>query len=112
MAGIEEKITALETKLKQAKAQRQQIEARKRVAEAKTKRTEDTRRKILAGALVLEMMEGDDATKQRFLDRLGKYLTRTDDRALFNLSPLTDAQIKAPEPTKSEVPQQKVSGNY
>lgn len=99
-AGIDDKIAALETKLKQAKAQRQQIEARKRAAEAKIKRADDTRRKILAGALVLEMMEGDAATKQRFLDRLGKYLERNDDRALFGLAPVvktaTPAQTAAP----------------
>lgn len=97
MVVLQERIKAAETKLKQLKAHAQKIEARKRAAEAKTKRTEDTRRKILAGALVLEMMEGDDATKQRFLDRLGKYLTRTDDRALFNILPLTPAPAK-PEP--------------
>jgi hypothetical protein len=33
-------------------------------------------------------MEKDEATKQRFLDRLDKYLKRADDRALFGLNGL------------------------
>ena len=48
MATIEERIAALETKLKQEKAKKQQIEARKRAAESKAKRSQDTRRKILS----------------------------------------------------------------
>lgn len=85
MATIDERIAALETKLKQERAKKQKIEARLRAAEQKRKRTEDTRRKILAGALVLELMEQDPQTKQKFLARLDRYLTRADDRALFGL---------------------------
>ena len=36
---------------------------------------------------LLDMMERDEATRQRFMDRLDKHLTRADDRALFDLSP-------------------------
>ncbi|MFZ1742827.1 MAG: hypothetical protein WAT93_08225, partial [Pontixanthobacter sp.] len=43
---------------------------------------------ILAGALVLEMMERDETTRHRFLERLDQYLKREDDRALFDLPPL------------------------
>lgn len=84
-AGIDDKIKALEEKLKQAKAQKAKIEARKKAIEAKVQRSQDTRRKVLAGAMVLEMMERDEATRQRFMERLDKYLTRADDRALFDL---------------------------
>lgn len=84
-AGIEDKIKALEEKLKQAKAQKAKIEARKKAIEAKVQRSQDTRRKVLAGAMVFEMMERDEATRQRFMERLDKYLTRADDRALFDL---------------------------
>ena len=31
------------------------------------------------------MMEGDENSRQRFMQRLDTFLTRTDDRALFNL---------------------------
>lgn len=85
MATIDEQIAALEVKLKQRRAQKQKIEARKRAVDQKRVRTEDTRRKILAGALVLELMEQDQQTRQKFLARLDRYLTRTDDRALFGL---------------------------
>lgn len=85
MATIDERIAALETKLKQERAKKQKIEARLRAIEQKRKRAEDTRRKILAGALVLELMERDDATRQRFMQRLDSYLTRQDDRTLFGL---------------------------
>jgi large subunit ribosomal protein L7/L12 len=85
MSTIDERIAALEAKLKQERAKKQKVEARLRAIEQKRKRAEDTRRKILAGALVLELMEQDEQTKQRFLARLDKYLTRADDRALFGL---------------------------
>lgn len=83
--SIEDKIKAQEEKLKQLKAQKQQIEARKRAAAAKITRQQDTRRKVLAGAMMLEMMERDENTRQRFMQRLDNYLTRPDDRSLFNL---------------------------
>ena len=62
--------------------QKAKADARKKAVEAKAKRGQDTRRKVLAGALVLDMMERDEATRQRFTERLDKYLTRADDRAL------------------------------
>ena len=95
-AGIEDKIKALEEKLKQAKAQKAKIEARKKAAEAKVQRSQDTRRKVLAGDMVLDMMERDESDRKRFLERLDKYLTRVDDRALFNL------QVTATESPKKE----------
>ena len=36
----------------------------------------------------MEMMERDEATKQRFLERLDKFLKRSDDRRLFGLPEL------------------------
>jgi uncharacterized protein YpiB (UPF0302 family) len=85
MAGIEDTITALETKLKQAKAKKQQLEARKRTAEAKVKRNLDTRRKILVGAAILAKVEREEWPKDKLLAMLDASLTRTDDRALFDL---------------------------
>ena len=88
MATIDEQIEQAKRRIKQLEARKQQIEARKVHLLIKGKRSSDTRRKILAGALVLEMMEKDEATHQRFLERLDKYLKRDDDRALFDLPPL------------------------
>lgn len=96
MASIDERIAKLEEKLKQEKAKKQKIEARKRTAELKLQRSQDTRRKILAGALVLEMMEQDEQAKERFMSRLDKFLTRKDDRALFGLYPKGEEQLTAP----------------
>ena len=52
------------------------------------KRSNDTRRKILAGAMTLEISERDEEARQRFIKQMDKYLTRADDRALFDLQPL------------------------
>ena len=41
------------------------------------------------------MMERDEQTRAKFLDRLDKYLTRADDRALFDL-PAVQPQQPAP----------------
>lgn len=87
MSTIDQRIKALQEKLKQARAQKQRIEARKRNIESKKKRAEDTRRKILAGALLLEAIEQSAAEKKRVMEMLDKFLTRKDDRALFDLPP-------------------------
>lgn len=85
MATIEERIAALETKLKQEKAKKQQIEARKRAAESKVKRSIDTRRKILVGAAILAKVERGEWPQDKLLAMLDASLTRADDRALFDL---------------------------
>lgn len=92
MATIDEKIAAAEKKaleatrqIKQLKIQREMAEARKIAAMTKGARSEDTRRKILAGAMVLDMMEKDEESRHRLTARLDQYLTRPDDRALFSL---------------------------
>lgn len=97
MAGIEDKIATLETKLKQAKAMKQKIDARKRAEASKVQRAQDTRRKILIGALVMKSMESDNETNQRMLARLDKYLTSENDRALFALPDIKPAQPGTPE---------------
>lgn len=88
MKTVEERIKAAEEKLKQLKASAQKIEARKRDALAKQTRAADTRKKILAGALMLEIIERSPEEKENFTNRLKTYLTRDGDRALFGLPPL------------------------
>lgn len=97
MAGIEDTIAALETKLKQAKAKKQKIEAQKRAAEAKVKRSQDTRRKILVGAAILAKVERGEWPKDKLHAMLDAALTRADDRALFDLPSL-------PKKTAEKVP--------
>ena len=85
MATIDERIATLEAKLKQEKARKQLIEARKRAAESKLKRSQDTRRKILVGAAVLGKVERGEWSREKLLALLDATLTRTDDRVLFDL---------------------------
>ena len=94
MAGIEDTIAALETKLKQAKVKKQQLEARKRTAEAKVQCSQDTRRKILVGTAILGKVEREEWPKEKLLAMLDATLTRTDDRALFDLPELPEKPIK------------------
>lgn len=92
MATIEERIKAQEDKLKQLRVLKQKKEAMKRAAEAKFNRANDTRRKILIGAMMLDQMEKNEATKTSVMSKLDAFLTRPDDRALFSLpeaSPVT-----------------------
>ena len=88
MATIDETIKAIETKLKQAKAKKQKMEAMKRASETKAQRSQDTRKKILLGAFFLEKMEKNADYKVKALQQLDEYLKRDDDRALFGLAPV------------------------
>jgi len=88
---IDKRIEALETKLKQAKALKQKQEAQKRAALAKQTRADDTRRKILQGALCQHLMglDGEEGEKwrQSLGRRLDEFLTKDADRALFGFTP-------------------------
>ena len=95
MAKIEDTNAALETKLKQAKALKQKVEARKRTLEQKADRAQDTRRKILIGAFFLEKMGKNEDYKTKVLLGLDEFLKRSDDRALFDLHPVPAAQAPA-----------------
>lgn len=94
--SIEAKIKAQETKLKQLKAQKQQIEMRQRAAVAKITRQQDTRRKVLVGAAILAKVERGEWPKEKLLTMLDSTLTRLDDRALFELSPEVLSTVKEP----------------
>ena len=95
MATIEERIAALEAKLKQEKARKAQIEARKRATLAKAQRAQDTRRKVLVGAVVLAKVERGEWPPERLAQLMDGALSRDDDRALFGL---------APRPTQAPAP--------
>jgi len=78
MPKLDERISSLETKLKQLKVRQQRIDARARALSNRRARKDDTRRKILIGATVLAR-----------IDR--HHLVRPDDRALFDLPPKSPA---------------------
>lgn len=85
MARIDERIAALEGRLKQLKNRQQQLEARRRHLESRHRRRDDTRRKILVGAIVLARVEQGRLEEAELRGWLDQALTRGDDRALFGL---------------------------
>jgi large subunit ribosomal protein L7/L12 len=102
MATLDEQIAKLEEehkkKINQLKAKNELLEARKLTALLKGNKSRDTRRKILAGALILDIISKDEAAKNKFMPQLDKYLTREDDRSLFNLTPLSKKPEDASTP--------------
>ena len=85
MAKLDERISGLEEKLKQLKTRQARLDARKRALASRQERKNDTRRKILAGALLLAKVESGDFDSRTFKRWLDKALTRPDDRKLFDL---------------------------
>ena len=85
MPKIDDRIATLETKLKQLKTRQAQLDARKRALASSRARKDDTRRKILVGAIVLARVELGQISESEFRGWLDVALTRPDDRALFEL---------------------------
>lgn len=85
MVDYEEKIDRLEQRLRQLKVRKQRVDARRRALESKRSRQEDTRRKILVGAIVLAKVDQGVMDEAQLREWLEKALTRSDDRALFGL---------------------------
>ena len=90
MPGIDDRIADLEKRLKQAKALNQQQVTRERAAEKKRQRSDDTRRKILVGAVILAKVDHGEWPKERLREWMDKALTRADDRTLFGLPTLSE----------------------
>ena len=87
MSSIDDRIASAEKRLQQLRAQREQMEARQLARVLKGQRADDTRRKILVGAVVLAAVEHGEAgwARERRMALLNVGLTRADDRALFGL---------------------------
>jgi hypothetical protein len=85
MPKIDDQIASLEGKLKQLKARQQQMAARQKAIETRRNRKAETRRKILAGAIVLARVEQGRLPETEFRAWMDEALTRADDRALFDL---------------------------
>lgn len=76
------------TKLEQLKQKQSALIARIKQEEAKQKtrtRKEETRMKILLGAMLLEEMKSSTKTNEEIRGRLKIYLTKEHDRQLFKL---------------------------
>ena len=85
MVKLDERISSLETRLKQLKTRQVRLEARKRALASRRARQDDTRRKILVGAIVLTRVEHGKLPESELRSWLDAALTRPDDRALFDL---------------------------
>lgn len=100
---LDERITTLKDKLKQLELRKQRIAARQRALQARRDRKQDTRRKILAGAVVLTRVAEGKLSEVEFRAWLDAALTRPDDRALFDLPSATGGgeplQLKPPKDT-------------
>lgn len=90
----EDRIKKEAERLEKLKNRREQIEAQKLNQLLKGQRAADTRRKILAGAMLLHWMETDDSDRVGLMARLDAFLTRPDDRKLFGFQ----EKGAAPEP--------------
>jgi hypothetical protein len=102
MPKIVERIEVLEGRLKQLKAKQQKIDARRRVQESREARQADARRKFLAGAIVLAQVERDAQANAQFRQWLDQSLTREDDRALFDLPPISREAISDGQPSRRD----------
>ena len=92
-------IARLEEKLRAAKERKKAADQRAKRLTTERLRKLDTRRKILAGALLLGAVERGDPEAARVLRRLVSTLTRPNDRALFEEdtpSPTPAAHAAAP----------------
>lgn len=90
-----------EERLQELEKQREQLKAKitKQKAVLSTKkRKEDTRRKIVAGAIALENMEHDSAFRQTMLRLLAEHVAERD-KPLFDLNP------QAPSASGEDAPQ-------
>ena len=79
-----------EERIAELEHQKQQIAnriARLRTIESTKARKLDTRRKILAGACVLDRADKDLASARHLKEILDAFLTKPKDRALFDLPP-------------------------
>lgn len=88
---LQASIDAQLKKLEQLKAQKLKIEARNRAKLKGQERKNDTRRKILLGAFVVEQMERAGKSLAAFHlegQQFQAWLTRDDDRALFGAKPI------------------------
>ncbi len=84
-SAIEDRIKAAEERLRKLKARNARAKARARAAQSRTARREDTRRKVLVGAIVLEKVDRDVIDRTTFNSWLEDSLAHPDDRALFHL---------------------------
>ena len=97
----EEKLNALKDKLadreKKATEYRDKMQARIDLMAARgtaQDRKDDTRRKILLGSMLQNRIEKRKLSQQKMTDWMSYFLTRDEDRALFQLAKIDDSHLQ------------------
>jgi hypothetical protein len=85
VSETELRIEAKRLKLEQLKVRQQRLENRIRYLASRQARRDDTRRKILIGAVILAKIERGEFDEKKLRAMLNSALTRKDDRDLFGL---------------------------
>lgn len=91
------KIEQLQKRIADQKARLAKLEFERRKAEAaasKKERAKETRQKILLGSMLLQQIETNETMRANVMRQLDAYLTRDDDRALFDLAPATPETLQ------------------
>ncbi len=88
MPKLDEQISTLQQRLQQLKVRQQRIDARQRALAGVRERKADLRRKVIVGGLVLDKMRDGALDREPIVGWLDQMLTRTADRALFDLPPV------------------------
>lgn len=83
MSRLEDRIAAAEQRLKALKARHVRAATKQRTRDAKHKRQEELRRKILVGAVVLERVERGEIEKSLLARWMEGALQTEEDEALF-----------------------------
>lgn len=100
----QKQIEALQARLARLQAEHRAAEARARAAASRATRAQDTRRKVLAGAYLLDLLGVDGVARLSLQGRrFGDWLARADERALFNLPPLAPPSPATASPHGSAV---------
>lgn len=91
---VRTKIQALDERLTRLRVEKNRLIAR----ESQTERKRDTRRKILIGGAILAALEHEGVPAMRSISDLRRWLdarlTRTHDRAVFDLQPPGDDELE------------------
>ena len=96
MSKRTEQISKYEAKLKQLKAAEALSAARQKAIATGKERKEELRRKILVGAVVLQMVATGQLDRAKLWEWLDPHLSRKDDRELFEeLRTQADAEAEA-----------------
>jgi len=85
VSKMEERIESMEEELRALKERHRKAQTKRKRDEAQQAKKDDSRRKTLAGAVVLQKVDSGEISEAQFQKWLDSGLTEAADRALFNL---------------------------